>query len=570
MTIKNALISAFFIFLAFAVLNPNPFGNNPDIIADESYFLTSSLSAIIKHTLPGWEFSVSGSYYGGPQTYVDTLVLIPALAVVAVFSGFSPLATKMWVAQNTGELLHLLRLVNGAVALGTLVFFFFYFKKRKIPKPLVITLTLFLFLLLGNVLLIQLLHTAKVWVFYVVIVASMSAVFIAQEYYLSRFHEPFLSKKTYLVLLIWSAVLVFFQVNVAAVSMLLLLFYAILLEHITVRDVWEYVLKYWYLFVLATLTQISFLYRLFIHEGISVFKTISVQTNDGGIDWFSRLYDPLLYTVESHPLAVILYVVGVGTVIFFILQQKTPFRYLRSHRYVAIALFHPFLVYFLFHAVMGFSIAPRYVIMLTIALAFSATLLISDRREGFGERLALPVTILSGILFLGIGTHAISLYWRPSSEKMLLATITEKYNSPNSIFVMEPSALRLVLPINESSLSLQSERQKNMERFKFLSEHREVVRDNIAFKPIILTAYNEDEEREAFARVSGLSFASSTVWSISTRCETLCTSQETKEKTCFVIPADTECKYGRNEPNELKPFLSFRQLGNTYIVRKVR
>jgi hypothetical protein len=473
----------------------------------------------------------------------------------------------MWVAQNSGELLHLLRLVNGAVALGTLVFFFFFFKKRNIPRPLSITLTLFLFLLLSNALLIQLLHTAKVWVFYTVIVVAMSALLIAQEYYLSRLNGPFLPKKTYLALLVWSAVIVFFQVNIAAVSILLLLGHAVILNHITVRDVWEYILKYWYLFILATLTQISFLYRMFsYYDDITGFKTLSPQTGDGGIDWFSRLYVPLVYTVESHPLAVILYVVGACVVIFLILQKKSFFQYLSNNRYVAIALLHPFMVYFFFHVVMGFSVAPRYAIILTVALSFSAALLISE----IGKHLAMPVIALSGILFFIIGTHAISLYWRPSSEKMLLETIIEKYNSPDFIFIAEPSALRLTLPINEESLSLQSERRKNMERFKFLSEHKDLIRGKIPFKPIALTAYNEEEEREAYESITGPSFASSTVWSITTNCKSLCTAKETEENTCFVEFADDVCRYEINEPNVLQSFLSFDQLGNTYIVRKVR
>jgi hypothetical protein len=97
-----------------------------------------------------------------------------------------------------------------------------------------------------------------------------------------------------------------------------------------------------------------------------------------------------------------------------------------------------------------------------------------------------------------------------------------------------------------------------------------MVRDTVSFKSLTLTAYSEEEEREAYESIADPSFASSTVWSISTRCATLCTAEETEAKTCFVIPADTACMYGRNEPNTLEQFLSFRQLGNTYIVRKVR
>jgi hypothetical protein len=97
-----------------------------------------------------------------------------------------------------------------------------------------------------------------------------------------------------------------------------------------------------------------------------------------------------------------------------------------------------------------------------------------------------------------------------------------------------------------------------------------MVRDTVSFKPIALSAYNEDEKREAYESVSGHSFASSTIWSITTNCNSLCTARETEENTCFVQFADAVCRYEINEPNVLQSFLSFDQLGNTYIVRKVR
>ena len=120
--LKKMLIAVLFAFIAFAILNPNPFGNNPDIILDESYFLTSALSAIEHATLPGWDFPASGTYYGGPQTYVDTAVLVPVVGVVLALSDFSVTAAKLWVASNTGELLYILRLVSGVSALATLLF----------------------------------------------------------------------------------------------------------------------------------------------------------------------------------------------------------------------------------------------------------------------------------------------------------------------------------------------------------------------------------------------------------------------------------------------------------------
>src|SRR3989344_4451413 len=141
---KKILPLVLFLFIAFGILYPNPYGNNPDIVLDESYFLTSALSAIEKHTLPGWEFSVSGAYYGGVQAYIDTLAVAPAIAVVFALSGFSLTATKIWVALNTGELLHILRLLSGGPALAGPFACFFYFRRKKTPRELALTLALFL------------------------------------------------------------------------------------------------------------------------------------------------------------------------------------------------------------------------------------------------------------------------------------------------------------------------------------------------------------------------------------------------------------------------------------------
>ncbi|HEY4514292.1 MAG TPA: hypothetical protein VJH69_03110, partial [Candidatus Paceibacterota bacterium] len=98
MILKKAVLVALFIFIAFGILYPNPYGNNPDIIPDESYFLSTSLFAFEKMTLPGWEFTPSGAYYGGPQTYLDALVLIPVIGGVFASADFSLIETKLWVA----------------------------------------------------------------------------------------------------------------------------------------------------------------------------------------------------------------------------------------------------------------------------------------------------------------------------------------------------------------------------------------------------------------------------------------------------------------------------------------
>ena len=59
-------------------------------------------------------------------------------------------------------------------------------------------------------------HTAKVWTIYLMMDVGIGALFIANEYYLSRRNEPFIQRKTYAALIIWAGVIAFFQNYVGA------------------------------------------------------------------------------------------------------------------------------------------------------------------------------------------------------------------------------------------------------------------------------------------------------------------------------------------------------------------
>lgn len=555
--LKNAFLVGLLVIIGFSVLNPNPFGNNPDIIWDESYFLTSSLSAIENKTIPGWDFPASGAYYGGPQAYVDTAVLIPVLGTVLAASDFSVTAAKIWVAQNTGKLLYILRLVSGVSALLAILFLFFYFKKREIPWPLALSLTLFLFLLLSNVLVIEFLHTAKVWAFYILFLAVPSALFIANEYYLSRLGKPLLSKERYVALLVWSSVLMFFQTWLGVFATFLLMVYAILLRHISVRDVWEHVKRYWYLIVLFSLTQVSFVYQAY--RVANTFAS-TTRTADGAIDWFARLTKPLLFTIQSQPL-VVLYIVGAFALLFLALREKLLFADARKRMYVAIALLHPVFIYIIFYVGIGLDLLPRYAVILTMAISFSVVMLMSE----LGSRSVLVALAMSGILFGIVNTHGLTLYWRPSSETVLVRTIEAKYNSPENVFITDHSARRMTLPVNAESLHLLDEERQAMSRFAFLLENRDRLPAS-EFKPLSAIAYRPEQEAEYLAQFSTSTYS---VWMIRRLCTQRCSEAETQSGNCFEININA-CGVEPQEVNALPVFLSSAQLGYSYIVRKIR
>ena len=554
---KKILPLVLFLFIALGILYLNPYGNNPDIVLDESYFLTSALSSVEKHTLPGWEFSASGAYYGGVQAYIDTFAVAPAIAIVFALSGFSLTATKIWVALNTGELLHILRLVSGILALAGLLACFFYFRRKNIPRELALTLALFLLLLLSNTLAVEFLHTAKMWALYITLIAISSAFFLAQEYYLARGDEPLMRKERYAALLIWGGILTFFQSYVGAFSSLLLLAYALILGHLTARDVWRHVRKYWWLMALASVTQISFIYRAYLMR--AQFADVST-TVGGAIDWSARLLQPLIFAVQGQPL-ILLYPIGIVAVLVFALRHASFLAGARRRTVIAIAVAHPILTYLFFHVIVGFDILPRYAIMLTLACAFSATILISE----LGKRAVIAALTLATALSAVVLGHAITLYSHPSSEAVLLKTIIEKYNTPDTLFITDHSARRMTLPVNAESLLLLDEERQAMSRFTFLLQNRDRLPVS-EFKPLTATAYRSEQEAEYLAQFGA---GTHSVWMIKRLCTDRCSADETDSGTCFEINMNA-CGKAPQEVNTLQEFISATQLGYSYVVRKIR
>jgi hypothetical protein len=560
------LVGIFFLFLGLSLLSPNPYGNNPDVIADESYFLTSSLSAIEKHTLPGWEFSASGNYYGGTQTYIDTVVLVPVVAIIVATHHFSITATEGYIATHTGELLHIVRLINGAVAILTIALLAWFFRKKEVPKPLAGLLVFYLLLLLSNALVVQLLHTAKVWDFYIIIVSAVSALFLAQQYYLQHLGRPFLSTKAWTAILVWSGLAVFFQNYVGAFSIALIAAYAVYLGQVTISDGFRYIRKYWYVILALCVTQISFIYRaIFINLLSGSFSNISVKTSNDHVVWMLRVVNPVLYAILGDPLT-LLYIVGVVGVVVWWLRVRPSLSTSAQGRYLLVALIHPLIVYVFFGILVGFDSAPRYGVILSTAVAFSIVIMVGELEAKWRKIITWGGIALSGTVFAFIGVQAIHLYWQFSSEVILERTIDAYYDSPSSLFLEEPSALRLTLPINEASLGLLNEKRAGFGRFAFLRMHPELVAENISFKSRTLTAYSDEEEAAAIAHLRS---ATTTMWTISATCEQRCTHSEALSNSCFEINISAcNAMLPAQEVNFLIPYLRADQLGYPYIVRK--
>ena len=560
MTPTKLSLTALFIFTLLAVLAPNPFGNNPDIIGDESYFLTSALSGIQKATPPGIVFEAAGNYYGGPQTYLDTVVLAPVIGGLLAVNHFSLSKTETVVALHTGDLLALLRFVNSLCVVLFLGFFFVYFTKRKIQRPLALQFLFLLFLLFSNSLILGFVHTAKVWTFYLLMDLSVGALFIANEYYLSHLHKPFIKKETYVALMVWAGIIAFFQNYVGVFPIALWVCYALLLKHINFQDVFSYLLKRWYLIAGFSILQLSFIYRaIFVknHTGLWDPGQVSVTSLGNGVDWFHRLSNPLVFAVQSQPLVLLYAIALIGALIAF---ARHSLSMNRRGLLVGIACVHPLLIYVIFHVAFGFSLFPRYSLPLTVATTLAIVILAGQSKLFMRAGL-----VLSGILFIVMGIHAITLYWQPSSDVILTQMLEEKLNTSNNVLIEEPSAWRLSLPLNTTSLSLLNARHKSMSRYTYLLSHSDSINSLVTFKPTVMTA---DTASEVSADLAQFKTASTSVWTISTDCTNLCNDTEMQMGTCFMLNLKS-CNAVPQEINTLPDFLSFTQLGTSYVVRKV-
>lgn len=555
---RKALPWMLLLLLGIGILYPNPYGNNPDVILDESYFLSSALSAIQGHTLPGWIRTSSTAYYGGPQAYVDTIALVPVLGTVIAASHFSLAAAKFWIAENTGTLLHLLRLVNGATALAAIIWCYWYFRKRKIPEALGRILTLYLSLLGSDALVMQFLHTAKMWPYYIIIVSTTGALFLTQEYYERRLHMPFFSKPVYAGLLIWSAILTFFQSYFGVFSICLFALYALLLGHLSAADLWRHVRRYWLLIALFASTQVSFLYQAFSisHQ----LGDASIKTAAGSIDWAARLGTPIWYAIEGQPLS-LLFVVSIVALIGLYFYKRSFFADSRRSSILLIAAAHPFFTYAFFYLIVGLDLLPRYGVVLTIAVSFSITIFLSE----FSTRWMNAALALSTLLFVVITVHSVFLYWQPSSETALLQSIESRYNSPQEVFITDHSARRMTLPINYDSLAYLDQTRASMGRFSYLLQNPDLLKRESWFKPITMTAYLDQEEA---ADIAGFATTSKSVWIISSDCASRCAAAETDAGMCFEINTSS-CNLQTQEVNTLPVFLSATQLGFPYVVRRV-
>jgi hypothetical protein len=211
---------------------------------------------------------------------------------------------------------------------------------------------------------------------------------------------------------------------------------------------------------------------------------------------------------------------------------------------------------------LGFGLFPRYSLPLTIAFSFTVVMLLGEIRV-----LRVSGLILSGALALVVMTHAVGLYWKPSSEVVLTNMFEAQFNSPHDVFIFEPiwpEASRLSLPLNSTSLPLLNNRQQSMSRYQFLLQHLDTVDRFVPFKSIVVMPDTTSEETAYRSHFASPTY---TVWTITSECSALCSEAETRTGACFEVNVGA-CGAFPQDIHMLKDFLSYPKLGGAYIVRK--
>lgn len=556
-------IIPFCVLLAVLILNPNPFGNSPDAVADESYFLTSSLSALQKHTLPGWDFSRTGSFYGGIQVYLDLIMIIPAL-VGMILINKSVFLTQLWVSTHTGTLLHATRLLSGIVFLLVTLGWAAVYKKKSLPKESGFSLLLLLALLLGNSLFLGMIHTAKVWALYSIMEVLLGIIVIIQEQTRRSSQPLFRSNTRYIATLCWLILGITMQ-NVTGIINIAWIAYALFLGHITLQDIGVTVKKMIIPVTLFFLTQLSFLYRGFLmfFEPDSPLKLTdltgtSIRTTSGMIDWSERLLGPLSIALQTQPLLI---VYGVALIIFVFLWKGKK-EWLLQHKLYTIAVVHPLIIIVFRHGLFGMGVFPRYVLPLTIAFTLSIVAMAQWKRLEW--KVFSLVAVFLGLI---LSSFISRLYWQPSSEKLLNDVIVKTMNSPSTAFIIDGSAGRLNLPMNKASLDILTETKKRMGRYAFQVQHSDQITDTAFHSTVAIV----DQTTSVADYTKKLSQSHAHVWVISSDCTKKCSLEEQRSGACIVVN-DEACHITFATPHEVSVWRDYflaRQLGAYYTLQKI-
>lgn len=545
-------------------INPNPFGNNTLMVGDEAYFLSSAVSAIAHHTLPGWDFSIGGAYYGGVLTYLVTVAAFFYLGFVfIVFHSFN--AAQGFISANYGDLLHVVRLVNGVSVLACLASLVLFLKRRDHWRVFGSLGVLIAAAAFGNPLFVLAFHTGKVWTISALCLLIAGTFVIFQEFSLQHRHEPLIAKRTYTAWLLWLSFLSFLQ-SPTTIHVIFWLFLAWFLGHTDLTEIWAVVKKQWIFVLLVASTQVSFIVRVVqLTLGVATPESLNGTTfllPNGSPDLVKKYVWPFQALLESHPLLLVALVGLFVFACFMAIRAKEAKTREKSLIILLFSLIYPAIIYLADFQFAGFSRAPRYVIMFSLGCAMVMSLLSTLLTDKARWRLAVPFVLVALVVL----TKVMFLFWAPSSEQSVYAFFRDQHNTTSTFIIIESN--RVELPLNQTSFAYNGEKITALRRNALLMEHSDLLERFVSFKPVV--TYSSSRTFDA----SGQPLVPPGIlqtWTVSD-CEKPCSVDEKANGSCIAYN-EAQCRVEYGSPQTVSTlsdlFLS-DQIGNAYFIRQTK
>lgn len=536
------------------------------MVGDEAYFLSSAVSAIVHHTLPGWDFSIGGAYYGGVLTYFVTVAT--ALIFLFGFVWFHSLTLLQgFLLSNYGELLHTVRFVNGLSVFAGFLAFVFFLRRLDHWKRYGRICVLIMCVVLANPLFVLMFHTGKVWTLSVLFLVAAGTLVLLQEHSLRTYQTVLVKKPLYTAVLLWLPFLSFLQ-SPTTIHVIFWLFLALFLGHISFADIWDVIKKQIIFVILIGLTQISFFVRMFeLTKGVATADSLNGTTfllSDGSPDLVKKYLWPLQVLFESHPVLVVVLLGLLFCAAYMFFRSKQPLS--ERERPLIILMFsvlYPFVIYILDFQFAGFSRGPRYITMFSIGCSMSLVLLSTLFSAKLQKRLIVPFALMA----LLVTTKTMLLFWTPSAEQSVLAFFRDNYNASTEVIVIEKS--RLELPLSLPSFAFMDEGITGLRRNAFLMEHPDLLERFVDFKPVVvyLQHVKKDERAQPI-----LPQGQERTWTVTTDCQRACTVDETVAGSCFAFnEASCKIKYDAVQTvSVLSDLMLTKQLGYPYFIRQAK
>lgn len=532
-------------------LHPNPYGNQPGIISDEAYFQSSILNGLAHGTLPGWEFSATGTHYGAVTTYL----LLPILALVgigaAVWTG-SVGGAKAFMLAASGDLLQWTRFVNGVVFAAALLGLYALTLKYPSFRRRSRDVLLLIALLLGNSIVAALTQTGKVWVIIATIELLLAGLVVWKDDSLKQ--EGGRSARTgrYPEALVWLCIAAVSQ-NPAGLTTLVWPAYAVFLGHARLKDFYDVLRKRWAFILAVVALQASFIYR-FIARIMPILlsdreKTFAV-TAAGATDWGRQIQAPISMLYRSQPL------VGYAFLAFAVIALWRLCAAKRFRTLDAVLSFHPLLILCIYHVAFRFGSVPRFLLPFFAAISISTAFLSKPRK------LAYVLFVASWALAAAVSWKSVSLQWRPSSERQVVEFFAERPLGRQ--IVIENRTIRLRFPPNPESLEALDRAGilgNSMQQLRTMPEGRKYLEE---FLPTVIPPQNG-------AWLLAPRSSATERWVVTDLCVERCRTEEAAEGACVAFnrnACDIEWDWVQ-EGATLRGLLSSERVGYPYFARRL-